>query len=192
MRFPPWILCLWPGLPGLWLRGKLSALALAAVFAGLLQGMMLTSFAWPESATPAVRLLGWLTAACVWLASAAVSARKLPSRDDPREDQWADALFREAQTEYLNRNWYRAQVLLEQLLERDRQDVDAGLMLASLYRHVDRTEQAREQLRRLQRLDASAKWGWEIHRELEYLDRMGCDEGETSAGGLPAALADAA
>ena len=192
MRFPPWILCLWPGLPGLWLRGKLSALVLAAVFAGLLQGMILTSFAWPGSVTPAARTLGWLTTGCVWLVATVMSVRKLPSRDDLREDQGADTLFREAQTEYLNRNWYQAQVLLEQLLERDRQDVDAGLMLASLYRHVDRIQQSREQLRRLQRSAASAKWEWEIHRELEYLDRMGCDEGEALAEGLPAALSDAA
>ena len=165
---------------------------LAVVFAGLLQGMMLTSFVWPAAATPAIRAIGWLTAGCVWLVAVVVSSRNWPQWADRGDDESADALFRDAQTEYLKGNWYQAQVLLEQLLQLNRHDVDAALMLASLDRHVGRIGQARERLRRLQRFDASSKWGLEIRRELEYLDRLACEQDQTTAAPPPTAAASEA
>jgi thioredoxin-like negative regulator of GroEL len=153
---------------------------------------MWTTFVRPGSTTPALRTVGWLTAACMWLAAIVIAMRKVPCRDEQAEPA-TDALFRDAQTEYLRGNWYQVQNLLGQLLERDRQDVDAGLMLASLYRRVNQTQQAREQLRRLARCESSAKWGLEIQRELEYLDRMEREiEATNIASQPPGALSEAA
>lgn len=172
MRFPPWIFCLWPGLPKLWLQSKLSALLVAVVFAGFLQGMMLTSFVWTGLASPAVRTMGWLIAGFVWFVSTARELRRLPYLSGRDHRDQTDALFREAQTEYLKGNWYQAQALLEQILRHNAGDVDAGLMLASLYRHVGRWEEASEQLRQLDRFELSARWRLEIQKEREHLDRL--------------------
>ena len=180
MRYPGRILCLWPGLPQLWLQGQVSALVVAVAFSGLLQGMMLTSFIWSEWVPSGVRTAGWLTLLGGWLFALGVSWRRLPYLAGERHRDCADALFREAQTEYLRGNWYQAQSLLEQVLRQNAGDVDAGLMLASLYRHVRRVEEARQQLRRLGQFELSEKWKLEIQREFEQLDRLESKSDATS------------
>lgn len=172
MRYPRKILCLWPGLPELWLQGRVSALAMAVAFSGLLQGMMLTSFVWPELAPTSVCAAGWIALLCIWLFAFGVSWRRMPYLAGERHRECTDALFREAQTEYLKGNWYQAQSLLEQVLGQNVADVDAGLMLASLYRRVRRMGEAKEQLRRLGRFELSEKWKLEMQREFEQLDRL--------------------
>ena len=172
MRYRRKILCLWPGLPELWLQGRVSALAMAVAFSGLLQGMMLTSFVWPELAPPGVRTAGWFTLLCVWLFALGVSLRRMPYLAGERYHECTDALFREAQTEYLKGNWYQAQSLLEQVLGQNAGDVDAGLMLASLYRRVRQIGEAKEQLRRLGQFELSEKWRLEIQREFGQLDQL--------------------
>jgi cytochrome c-type biogenesis protein CcmH/NrfG len=44
-------------------------------------------------------------------------------------------------------------------------------MLATLYRHTRRYDEAAKQLDRLDRLDEAVKWRWEIERERELLKR---------------------
>ena len=172
MRDRPWILSLWPGLPRLWLQGELSGLLLAVVFAGLLQVALVTSFIWQELVPIELRATTWVTLGCVWLVSAAKSYRNLPYLSGQRYHDSIDALYHEAQTEYLKGNWYQAEALLQRVLREDVGDVDARLMLASLYRHVRRTGEAREQLRQLERFKLARKWQLEIRQEFELLDRL--------------------
>ena len=58
MNFGPALLCCWPGLPGLWYRGRWSSLALAIAFAVLLNLTIVSSFVWTgifrDEAYPAV------------------------------------------------------------------------------------------------------------------------------------------
>jgi thioredoxin-like negative regulator of GroEL len=86
-------------------------------------------------------------------------------------DREADELFRQARDDYLRGNWYEAEETLVALLKRDPNDVDARLMLATLMRHTERYDDARGQLKQLQRLEAAGKWQLEIRREWEYLAR---------------------
>jgi hypothetical protein len=180
MRFWWSILCLWPGLPQLWFEGRLWALGLAVLFTGQLHLALVTTFVWPELVAPHLEALTWLAVGCVWFACAAKSYRKPPYLRRGEQTAQTDALFREAQTEYLRGNWYQAEALLERVLADDVSDVDARLMLASLYRRVGRTAESREQLRVLGRAGSSQKWEREIQRELEYLNRLESGSGETN------------
>ena len=172
MQFPPWILCFWPGLPQLWLQGKVSALIVAVAFAALIQGALLTSFVWSELLPTEVVVMTWLTLGCVWFVFAAVSYGSLRYLTSPGHRETADALFRQAQTEYLKGNWYQAETLLERLLQHDSGDLEARFTLASLYRHVRRVGEAREQLQQLDKLQVGHAWEPEIRREFEYLSRL--------------------
>jgi len=49
--------------------------------------------------------------------------------------------------------------------------LDALLLLATLYRHTRRCDEAAKQLDRLDRLDEAVKWRWEIEHERELLKR---------------------
>jgi Flp pilus assembly protein TadD len=61
-------------------------------------------------------------------------------------------------------------MLLEELVRRDRSDVEAHLLLASVYRRVRRIDLSRRQLCQLQDCPGAAKWRFEIGRELAAIE----------------------
>ena len=165
-------LCLWPGLPQVWWRGSPWALGVAVGFAVLLNLVIVASFGWTEWIRPQALAAGWIMLAVTWVAGAAFSWRRgdhrkadhqqtdRSSRDDEKtQNREADELFRQARDHYLHGNWYEAEETLVQLLRRDPNDVDARLMLATLMRHTERFDDARGQLKQLQRLEAAGKFG---------------------------------
>ena len=77
--------------------------------------------------------------------------------------------FGKAAEQYLKGNWFETECILAGLLRRDPRDVDAGLMLATLYRHTRRLDEAAERLDQLERLDEGVKWALEINRERRWL-----------------------
>ncbi len=164
-----WILCLWPGLPQLWLAGTWSGLALAVGFASLLDLLLLTSFLWTEWVEPALRVAGWTAVAVLWSVSI-VTGRRWSQEQPvqgrrPREED----LFPRALGEYLKGNWYEAEAACKTLLRRVSGDVQARLLLATLLRRTKRWPEAREQLDVLGRLEAAATWEFEIAGERERL-----------------------
>ena len=96
-----------------------------------------------------------------------------------RHDRRLHSLFQEAQTEYLKGNWQEAEDLLRRLLRRNSADVNAHLMLATLFRRTRRLEECQAQLRRMERFEASLKWQPEIDRE-QYLLRRCASEMESN------------
>ena len=163
------ILCLWPGLPQLWLAGAWSGLALAVGFAALLDLLLLTSLLWTEWVEPAFRVAGWTAVAVLWGVSVMTGWRW--SREQqvrPRASREED-LFPRALGEYLKGNWYETEAACKNLLRRVSGDVQARLLLATLLRRTKRWPEAREQLETLKRLEASAAWEFEIADEEQRL-----------------------
>ncbi|MFA8017385.1 tetratricopeptide repeat protein [Bremerella cremea] len=94
-------------------------------------------------------------------------------------DTSIDQLYQSAQTTYLKGQWYQAEAVLLRLLRREPGDAEALLMLATLKRHTKQYDEAREALDKLERLDASRRWWFEIHREKQLLKER--EEAETEA-----------
>jgi tetratricopeptide (TPR) repeat protein len=164
MHSSPFIICLWPGLPRLWIRGDWTALAIAVAFGAALNFALVASFVWPELLPRSFTLIGWLVLGTVWLVSVVQAYWSLPLlREPPRVDD--RGLFIQAQAEYLKCHWFEAETLLRQLLRYCTRDVDVLLMLATLYRRTGRYDEAAKQLDRLDRLDEARKWRWEIAQE---------------------------
>jgi hypothetical protein len=169
MRRMPWTVYLWPGLPQLVGRGSWSALVLALGAAALLNTAILGTFAWNELLTPSVRILCWMVLAAVWIGSAVLSGwlgRLQAARENPDPGQ---DLFSEATDSYLQGNWFETERVLTRLLRRTPRDLEARLMLATMFRHTKRWEEASRQLNVLLRLEGSRKWELEIRRERELL-----------------------
>jgi thioredoxin-like negative regulator of GroEL len=80
-------------------------------------------------------------------------------------------LFIAAQGEYLKGHWFEAENLLQEMLVRSPADVDAHLLLATLYRHTRRIDEAHERLRLMERLDGVERWQSEIGVERRLLAR---------------------
>jgi cytochrome c-type biogenesis protein CcmH/NrfG len=149
-------------------------LALAAGFTLLVNVLLAATLVWTEWLLPGVLWGGWLMVALLWTGSASVAYYEQRERaPDETEQDW----FCDAQTYYLQGNWYEAETLLGLCLKRSARDVEARLLLATLKRRTGRLEEASEQLNQLDRQEASAHWRLEIRRERELIDREREEEG---------------
>ena|GEM_PF-577552 len=187
-----WFAYLWPGFPHLWNRGSWAGLALAVGFTVLLNALLAATLVWAEWMSPGVRQIGYGVLAVIWslawLESRADWRRYLAERRvvelsaqqtiagstpgamvDGESEELVDRLFRDAQVQYLAGDWVRCEQLLRQLLKLDKRDVEGRLLLASMWRHLGRMEEAARHLHRLERLEAAAPWSYEIARELDAI-----------------------
>ena len=169
MRAMRWATCLWPGLPQLWLEGSFSGLALAIGFALLFNLVLVSTSAWTELLSTPLAWGAWSGVGMFWIVSAWLSLRWLRADIPASPAGEEDALYREAQTHYLQASWFDAEVALGRLLERQPRDADARLMLATLLRHTRRYDEAEAQLRVLEKLDGAVKWEMEIRQERDLL-----------------------
>ncbi|MFO7906417.1 MAG: tetratricopeptide repeat protein [Planctomycetota bacterium] len=177
-RHPSWIMGLWPGLSGLWHAGSLPGLGAAVAFTALLNTLLLESFV--RSGTPGGdwNRYGWIILGAFWGLGLWRAARHPVSASNSSGAHHQQDLLIQAQGEYLKGHWVEAQTVLEQLIHANPRDVEAHLLLSSVFRRSRRIELSRKQLRRLYELDEAARWRFEIEREFALLD-------QTAEGGEP-------
>ncbi len=181
MNWGPALLCCWPGLPGLWFRGRWSSLALAIAFAILLNLTIVASFVWTgifrDEAYP---VIAWPILLLIWFTSAVIAKRNLPdvmslTKDDrftvtdEETDDAIDTLFIEARREYLKGHWNEARSLLQRQIKHHARDIESRLMLATLFRHTRQFDEAAAQLDQIEKYDPAISWKNEIARERELL-----------------------
>lgn len=188
----PWWTYLWPGLPQLWRQAGWGSLAVAAGFAALVNLALASSLVWSELLTPGPRIGVWAAVAVVWTGSAFVSYWQQCRRPVEQAHGTAEGAFALALDHYLKGNWFEAEHVLRELLGRDPGDVDAGLTLATLFRHTGRHDEALRQLDAIERLEASGKWELEISRERELLAEVGAEDAQASGQSASAGADDPA
>ena len=128
------------------------------------------NFYWPELLTGNLRRGTYVLLVVLWLVLSGKSTRlekqcrrmRLP----PPVDK--DALP-DAQQHYLQGNWFEAECCLNILLKKNPRDIEAMLMLATLYRHKERYDEAENLLRELDRLEDAIPWKFEIRSEKRKL-----------------------
>lgn len=160
---------LWPGLPMILATGSWWGLAWAVGFAIFVYLLLFAILWWPELLSYHTRNGIGLAALVFWSGSAVVSARALWQRV-VADGAAGEATFADATIHYLRGEWFEAECILVELLRRNHRDVDAGLMLATLWRHTGHFFEAESQLKRLQLFDESRKWAMEIYQEKRRLD----------------------
>jgi len=172
----PLILSVWPGLARLWLRGQWSGLAVAMGFGSLLQLALVVTFVWPQLLSRDLPIWAaptgaWVLVVGLWIAGvrSTLALRRQLAREAMGNPAAVEPLLRQVQTEYLKGHWIEAESLLRQLLGQRPADVEAQLLLATLYRRTKRYDEARAQLDALTQHAAAAKWIDEIDRELKLL-----------------------
>lgn len=178
MRGSRVVVCLWPGLAALWRTGSPAALGSATLFSLLLNTALVVNYIWFETMSGPPRLALWLVVAVYWLVSIVVSARWLARQDQPAKSADAEDLLAGAQGEYLRGNWIEAELRLLKLLGRKPRDLEARLLLATLYRHTGRLAEAAAELAHLERFEATVQWRWEIGRERKRLDELAARQPE--------------
>jgi hypothetical protein len=198
----PWLAYLWPGLPHLWVEGSWAGLALAIGFTALVNLAIVNLFIWPELLEPRAKWVGGAALLVLWLAALWETHGELrrqaerrraerEERPDPETERLAgqqadaDRQLVAAQRAYLAGDWAGAERLLLELTKTHNEDIEAHLLLATLWRHLGRSRYASRRLKRIARLDAARAWRYEIERELELSAQpdvpMDSDEGQLSA-----------
>ncbi len=178
------VLCSWPGLPGLWLRGQTFSLIIALGFTVLLNLALVSTFLWPKLLGEAFPIVTWPIILLVWTTSIVFAYKTMPEWSqapkisEPDERIPSDALFIRAQTEYLKGDWDEAERLLRRCLEIWPRDIEARLLLATLLRHSRRLFDASEELAQLLKFDESINWISEIHREQRLIELIATEEKE--------------
>lgn len=166
MNFSDSLLCLWPGLPKLWLRGQWSSLIPAILFAILLNLALIQTFLWPGWLSFASTYLLWPIISVMWIGSAVVSFSQLPDLLlVPQQKQEAGNgpdLLPTAQKEYLKGNFVEAELLLKRQIANHPDDVPSGLLLATLYCHQNKLALAKRWLSKLSAWDQSLHWQLEM------------------------------
>ncbi|HTN74494.1 MAG TPA: hypothetical protein VL096_04580 [Pirellulaceae bacterium] len=152
--------------------------------------MLTATFVWPEWFAAPWPTLGWLALSAFWLVACWRSLRQLPTLVDNPPDKTTEALFAQAQTEYLKGHWYDAEKLLGQLIAKRPRDVEAHLLLATLYRHDRRLALATQTLDRLEQLDGAGRWYLEIATERQKLKRLAEEPGSSGAANELSPTAD--
>ncbi len=144
---------LWPGLPHLWNQGSWVGLALAVGFTVLLNTLLAT-----------LVFHEWMASQVRWAVCGALLVIWLLAWWENRADGKAedDSQFQAAQRSYLAADWVTTERLLLELLRRDSRDVEGRLMLATLWQHQGRKEEALGQLEKLQQLETAEPWQYEI------------------------------
>lgn len=137
---------------------------LAVLFAIVLNFALTATFVWPELVSSGTLAAVWTGVIAYWGIATWTGTCKV-ARIRGRSLEQQQALFINAQSEYLKGHWLEAETLLRELLSVDQHDGDARLMLASLLRHSDRVDEALVELETLELSEAGAKWASEISRE---------------------------
>lgn len=180
----------WPGLPGLWLRGSRSGLVLALALAVLLDIAIVATFVWSELFDAALVVGLWAAVAAVWGVGTAVGWATFPAALPAAGGVDGEALFQAARDSYLARDWLAAEERLRALLTLSPTDGEAQLLLATLWRRAGRPREARSALEALARSDAGSRWSAEIERERHLI--LAAETAPAEVSRLPTRQADAA
>jgi hypothetical protein len=169
MGFARYLTLVWPGMPGLWLRGSFAGLVLAVAFALAVDVAVVTTWIWSDLVDFRLSLALWTATAVVWLVSTASAITGFPPPIPRGRDAAADALFVKARDAYLARDWLAAETKLRTLLDLSPTDGEAQLLLGTLWRRVGRLDEAAAALQTLSRSDTGGPWQTAIARELERI-----------------------
>lgn len=175
------MVCLWPGLPQLWLRGAWSGLALAVGFSGLVNFLLAATFVWTAWLSVGLLWAGWIAVFVVWVVSAwgakpvaSITIDSPPTLAAP--EPGGRDLLSDVYTQYLQGNWFEAETILREMLRAQPRDAEALLQLATLQRHTERLAEAMETLDHLERLDEAVRWRLEIAAERQQIANSQADQ----------------
>lgn len=183
MRLSPRLLSCWPGLPRLWICGDGWSLVGAVVFGVVLNLLLVSGWLRPQWIPPAAVLMAWMAVLGFWVVSVIQCWRQWEERF-PSLGSVADrGLFLRAQSEYLQGHWFEAEAACQQMLQQSQRDVEARLLLATLYRHTNRHDAAVMELERIEQIDGGEKWRSEISAERRLIQRKAEARREAAVAG---------
>ena len=191
MQLFAWTTCLWPGLSRLWVGGKWLGLFSSLMFAVLLNVAMTCQFIWTDVIAPEMMLGLWSIVGLIWVIGILDGVQYMISnkpiatdvsdsvsdeqQSSPRETEEPIDLFIEARDAYLQGNWIKASEVASQLVEQDRRDVAAWLLLIAVNRRCNEIEEASRLLKLLTSQAGSSiengNWTLQVRQEATLIEQ---------------------
>src|SRR6185295_4388423 len=134
-----------------------------------------------SAAAGVVKVGGWCVQVAWWLVAAWRNSAAMREAPHGRQQATIEALFRDAQCEYLKGHWVEAEALALRLLKGHPGDVEARLLLAAVYRRSRRVAEATSQLVELGQMPGAGRWAFEMGRERELLEELSAARNEGGA-----------
>jgi len=178
MKSRGWYLWLVPGLAPLLVRPTWSAWIGSVLLSAIFQVALATTLLWPELVSPEIKNFLWLAVCAGWITGVVLSWRFVRTEEQRATQRELDDTYPQALHAYLRGDRALVESLLRNRLRRDPQDVEAALLLASVWRRQGRLPAARSLLSKLRKVERAAPWLFEIDRELEILDQLSTAEKE--------------
>lgn len=186
------MLSYWPGFQGIARYGLWSQLGLAILFAAILDAFLLANFYWTGVLTVSQRniILSLLFVIWITLLSLAKYRRKIFEETFAIDEK--DENYRLALQHYLRGNWFETESLILPHLKKKPRDMEMLLLLATLYRHTNRLDEALTVLDRIAQVDGANYWCLEMEFERRYIAKGKAEQMEIEARKLAEvkALAD--
>ena len=163
----------WPGARGIHRYGRWSFLLIALAFSILSCAMIFVHLHWTQVFNQRLQNLTFAIYVIAWIALLMKSSkieRKIRIKQripEPEKD-----IFRDAQLHYLQGNLFETECCLNMLLKRNARDVDAMLMMATLFRHIKRIDEAIALIKQLDLLEESRRLKYEIRSEKRKIMRV--------------------
>jgi hypothetical protein len=169
-----------PGYRGIVQYGRWSFLAIAIIFALLLDALIILNFYWTAILTQGQRNILLGTFFIVWIVLFVVAAFKKKLLESVQKPEDNDKMFREAITLYLRGDWFGTESLILPLIKKNPRDVEMLLLQATLCRHTKRYVEALKTLEQLQLLESAGRWFLEIETERRLIADAQKSESESS------------
>ncbi|TWT53479.1 hypothetical protein Pla22_11080 [Rubripirellula amarantea] len=166
-----YVTCLWPGLPELWWRGRLTALPAAIAFALAVNFVLVTRFIYPQWLPSGLATMAFWIGLVAWGFLIYRNIRELPEIVFPRAVSEEPDVFPAAQQAYLKGNWKVTEQLLNDVLAIEHRDPPALLLLAGVYRITERYESAEMLMKEIGRLEVADGWFLEVAAEQQRLEQ---------------------
>ena len=140
-------------------------LAIALLFALLVNVFLIANFYWTAYITTGQRNLLLIFLACAWIVLTLVASFWKHWLDSAVQSGLLDETFQQTIAHYLRGDWFAAEAQMLPYLKKYPKDAEMLLLQATMYRHTERYEEALLVLDKLQLLQDSRYWYAEIETE---------------------------
>jgi len=160
---------MYPGYSGMVRYGHCSFLIIALGFALLVDAFLLANFYWSALLTPGQRNICLVALFGTWIALTLFASLWKQYLDSAAQTEQHDETFRQTICHYLRGDWFAAEAQILPYLKKYPKDVEMLLLQATMYRRMERYEEALLVLNKLRLLNNSRYWHAEIETERSLL-----------------------
>jgi tetratricopeptide (TPR) repeat protein len=166
--------------------GHWTFLVISLLFALLLDVLLVANFYWTAMITTGQRNILLIVFFVAWFGLFSVAALKSRFLNAMLKTDEKDKMFREAILLYLRGDWFGTESLVLPLIKKNPRDIEMLLLLATLYRHTQRYDEALAILDKLNLFENAGHWFPEMETERKLIAEEFAEKSAETSNESPA------